>query len=756
MRAVVAVAVAAMGVLGAAGVARADDGLTMASDTTYEYVPDAVVVRVTAEVTVQNVTTDRRQGNVINRIYYDGVSMAVPLNALNVAAASNGAQLTVDLSPLNDDFARAVVRFPNLFSGQRRTITVTFDLPGDAPRTKSFVRVNPAYASFAAFGEGDPGQVTVRIVVPVGFDVETLGNDVSSAVVGDKHVYTAEAIAEPNQWYVGVSARNDAALDVKELDIGGRALKISSWPGDAEWTAFVEKNLTDGLPALEKLIGQPWPITARLSIVEASTPYLRGYAGWFLPLENKIEVGEELDDRTLLHELSHAWFNRDLFTARWMDEGLAEEVSARAMAALGEELPAPEPVDEASPNAVELESWAAPRSRTSDDDSETWGYNASFSVMRALTDEIGMDGMARAIDGAANDKAAYHVGTGEPAKVAGGDDWRRFLDLLEEAGGSTKATELFRRYVVTDEQQQELDERAAARTSFAALRDAGGEWLVPAGVVDAMNAWRFARAAPMVEAATKVLETRDALATTAGSAGLTVPIGDESAYEGADTPGALEAITAHMVRQSGSIATIETARSRVAAPRNRAQRLGLKGKNPEAELQAAEAAFAADDAAGVDAATARAVALIDGAEAIGREQIRKRNQTYAIIGGSGALLLLGGGTTLGLGRRRRTRRRRAAAAAAQARAHAEAIAPLTPSWPPATADGHGPTSVDAPEPAPAAAFEPPPPAAMPPPPPPPPPPAVPPTMVAPAWHPPVAGDAPPASPSLPPPPPPPT
>lgn len=339
-------------------------------------------MRVTEEVTLQNVTTDQRVGTTINRLYFSALTLAVPSSSAAEVAERNGTALGVALSSFNERFTKAVVTFPNLFSVQQRVITVSYEMPGDAPRSKSFTRVNPAYASFTAYGEGDPGQVSVRVIVPQGFDVDTLGNDVASAVVGDRHVYTASAISSPDTWYVAVSARNDAALDVHDVDVGDRKVSVAAWPGDAEWSAFVEKNLTDGLPALEK----------RLSIVEASTPYLYGYAGWFLPLQNKIEVGEDLDDRTLLHELSLAWFNRDLFDARWINEGPAEELSARALAELGGKLDDPEVVHLDSSNAVALESWSAPRSRTSDDDSEHWGYNASFHVMRRLTTEIAMDG----------------------------------------------------------------------------------------------------------------------------------------------------------------------------------------------------------------------------------------------------------------------------------------------------------------------------------------------------------------------------
>lgn len=155
-------------------------------------------MRVTEEITLRNVTTDQRVGTTINRLYFSALTLAVPSSSAAVVAERNGTALGVALSSFNERFTKAVVTFPNLFSGQQRVITVTYEMPGDAPRSKSLARVNPAYASFTAYGEGDPGQVSVRVIVPQGFDVDTLGNDVASAVVGDRHVYTASAISSPD------------------------------------------------------------------------------------------------------------------------------------------------------------------------------------------------------------------------------------------------------------------------------------------------------------------------------------------------------------------------------------------------------------------------------------------------------------------------------------------------------------------------------------------------------------------------------
>ena len=76
-----------------------------------------------------------------------------------------------------------------------------------------------------------------------------------------------------------------------------------------------------------------------------------------------IEVGEDLDSHTMLHELSHAWFNHSAIAERWLSEGLADEIGARAVAALGDPLPRPDDYDivgQIDRSDFDLNSWSQP------------------------------------------------------------------------------------------------------------------------------------------------------------------------------------------------------------------------------------------------------------------------------------------------------------------------------------------------------------------------------------------------------------
>lgn len=640
-------------VAGAAAPARADEGLTLSTDSTYAFDPPASAVHVRVRADVANVTTDRREGNVLKRLYYTSVTLPLPAGAVDVRATADDRPVEVTVTPVSDRVARAEVPLgPNLFAGQRRTVVVEYDLRGAPPRDPAFTRVNPAYASFVAYGSGDPGAVTVRVTVPAGFDVETLGDDVAMRVEGGTLVYEAIGIAAPDRWFVGISARDDGALVRTDVSVGDRLMAVESWPGDDEWAAFVRRNLDGGVPALERLIGRPWPLTARLSIVETVTPYLRGYAGWFLVRQNKIEVGEDLDDRTLLHELSHAWFNRDLFDARWVNEGMAEEFSARALGELGLPVPTPDEVDTASANRVTLEAWSSPGRRDDADDVEAWAYNASWSVVHRLVAEIGVERMAAVIAAADQGTQAYTPGADSTATTT---DWRRLLDLLSEIGGSQTAEDLFRRYVVRESDLDDLDARAAARQRAVALAAAGGEWAAPAGIDRSLEAWDFAAVGRLADDATAVLAQRDRLAAAASAASLT-PVSSEADYEAATAD--LSGVTSALARRQASVDTIVAARQRVARPRSFVERVGLLGRTPQDELDLAAAAFTTDDTAVADAAAARAVALVDTADDLGRQRV-----TRAGAGAAGGLVLLVGGTVLGVRRRRRRRRRHEAVVA---------------------------------------------------------------------------------------------
>ena len=136
---------------------------------------------------------------------------------------------------------------------------------------------------------------------------------------------------------------------------------------------------------------------------------------------------------------------------------------------------------------------------------EDYGYDASWQLLERLHTEIGDDGM-RAVIRAAEAETIPYVGVGEPEPLPGDADWHRFLDLLEEVGGSKTATDLFTTWVVEPTEQSALQARASARQAYASLLDEGNGWLPPILVRSPMAKWDWATARVRIADAQAVLD----------------------------------------------------------------------------------------------------------------------------------------------------------------------------------------------------------------------------------------------------------
>jgi hypothetical protein len=598
--------------------AAADEGLTLSASTTYTLQPKKHVVRVVTDLTATNNKADTTSGGIVTRYFYQGARLAIQAEARNLRATAGGARLTATVKPA-DGYAILEVRFRSgLFYQQVLKIRVTFDLPGGAPRSKSDIRVGTAFATFIAWAFGDSG--SVRIVVPAGFEAETTGAELKRAASGGATVFSATGISDVGAWYAVVNADRKAGLTDDRIDLpGGEHFIIRAWPEDAEWRKQVSALLRDGMPELVTLIGLDWPVAADLDVFEVHTPLLEGYAGVFFENQDKIEISEDLDDLTILHEASHAWFNGDLFSGRWLSEGFADTYAARALDALGDGGWVPDKVSPTDAAAVPLADWVHPGRITDTDTSarETYGYEASWTVIRSLVSEIGIDGMQAVLQAAKNHQIAY-VGAVEPEKVGGPVDWQRFLDLLEEAGGSTTADDVFRRWVVAAADRELLDVRAAARTAYHGLAATGGDWLPPAYVRIPMSSWDFAEAERRIPTAAAVLTSRDQIVAVLAPSGIDAPTGLRTAYESATT--GMDAAQATADAELVAARALVAATTAADAPRDTLVTIGLIGATPDADLAAALTAFQS----GVPDAAGRAQAvttLFDGAAAVGQGRI---------------------------------------------------------------------------------------------------------------------------------------
>jgi hypothetical protein len=660
--------------------AAAGDALSISGATTYTVVPAKHVVRVVLDLTATNNKPDMSSGGIVTRYFYQSARVAIQAEARNVRATAGGARLSATVKAA-DGYAILEVRFRSgLFYHQSIKVRIAFDLPGGAPRSASDIRVGTAFATFVAWAFGDTG--SVRIVVPAGFDAATTGSVLSKGTSGGSTVFSASAISDVGAWYAVVNADRQAGLTSDRIDLpGGEHFIIRAWPEDAEWRKRVSALLTDGLPELVALIGLDWPVAADLGVFEVHTPLLEGYAGVFFENQDKIEISEDLDDLTIIHEASHAWFNGNLFSGRWLNEGFADAYAARTLDAIGSGGFVPDKVSPTDAAFVPLAEWTHP-GRINDAATsarEHYGYEASWTVIRSLVSEIGVEGM-QAVLRAAKDGDIAYVGAVEPEKVGGPVDWQRFLDLLDEAGGSTTADELFRRWVVGAADAARLDERAAARTAYHELTVAGGDWLPPAFIRSPMSSWDFADAQQRIPAAAAVLRTRDEIVAVLANSGVDAPTDLRAAYETATT--GMDAAQATADTELIASRALVAAGAAVDRPRDAIASIGLIGATPDADLAAAKVAFqqgAPDAAARADAVTA----LIGGAAGIGEGRVALGAAVLIVL----ALVLLAAMVIV----RRRRAIARAALAAGPASYATLANQSAVTAQPPAARPADGPT-----------------------------------------------------------------
>ena len=515
--------------------AATDDGLALTSATTYTLVPDKSLVHVVIALTAKNTKPDLvRQtpsGTLTTRYFFESATIGVQPEATAVAASFGKQHLATTLAP-DDGFSRLTVAFPaDLYFGQTETVSVAFDLPGGAPRSESAIRVGSAFATFSAWAFGDGGDV--QVVVPGGYDVTATGSPTQKSVAAGVSTVSATGIDDATDWYATIVADRQDALTSDRLDLpGGEHLVIRAWPEDTEWQTRVTGLLRTGLPELVDKLGLDWPVTGDIEVTEVHTPLLEGYAGIFHTDERLIEISEDLDELTILHEASHAWFNENLFVGRWIDEGLADEYASRVLDEVSNGGLGPDPVSPTDAEAVRLNDWTFP-GRIADEATrarETYGYDAAWTAVRALVADAGEAGMRDVLGAASRHETAY-VGAGPAEKVADAADWRRLLDLLDERGGATRADATFRRWVVTDDQAKVLDERAAARAAYTELVAVGDGWLPGWVVRKPMGDWDFATATAAIDEADAVLATRRQIEEAAGRLGPPPPPTLKTAYE---------------------------------------------------------------------------------------------------------------------------------------------------------------------------------------------------------------------------------
>lgn len=512
------------------------NGLEERSVNSFELDPSRGVVRVTIDISLRNVTTDSVDGNVVRRTFFDNYAVAVPRGAENIVATRDGSVLAGQLVSDPDSPAFSAYRFPlgsQLFSGESATLQVTYDHFGAPPRDPVPWRVNEAYAGFVAFGLGDDGLVTVRVSQPAGYEfddsTDLTGFEAAAPDALGTIVHTRAGLDADTRFTVGMA--NDDRLASRALTVGDAEIELRAWPDDPEWAEFAAATVERGIPALEDLIGSPWPIEDRLDVRETVEPNLRGYAGWLDREINEIAVGEQLDADTLYHELSHAWINGTVSTERWLTEGLAQVYAAELVRRDGGAAREPTPPAVDAPGALPLTEWSSDV-EVSDRDTEEYGYSSSFWVVDAVVDEIGLDRTRDVVNALRDGVSAYEPDTAGRRPAA---DWQRVYDAIVEIGGAGTARDVFQARVVDPDGAAQIELRDRSATEVAELGARSAPWSIPVGVRHRLEQWELDDVATAVVAADAVLERRAELESIEAAVGVDEPDLAAAAYADAPT-----------------------------------------------------------------------------------------------------------------------------------------------------------------------------------------------------------------------------
>ena len=634
---VAAVLVAAAALLqGAAAqpVEAAQSGLSFTSIGTWVPDPAAGRVYVVLRVTAVSHTVDSD----LRHYYYAGLQLTLPPSSAGFAATDdNGQALPVSVKASTPYGVVVSVGFAQrLYSGQRGSFELNFDVVDSGGSTDRDLHIGQDILSFpvSAFGSpGTPGS-SVTVVFPAGFAVQEQFGDLTSTTdsLGET-VFSSGSVPDAtavNAWFTASKSVPASDFSVRYTTVGPLQVTLRYWSDDPGWADQVERILQSGYPVLRDHIGLGDPTATSLTVEEATTQGIGGLSGEYDQSNGLVKISYFADPIVILHEVAHMWFNGDLTSDRWIDEGFASFYAEQTVLQLGLADHAPGLNDALMRAAIPLNDWTeagGPGSAT-----EAYLYGSSLEAAREIARIAGLDGLRQVWVQARAGQAAYgrpHAQASEPP-AGGVMDWRRLLDYLEQTTGKSY-TAIWRRWVVASSQTPLLEQRDAALTDYRDTQALTGGWDLPPDVRQALGSWQFDQAQALLRQVREILGLRQEIAAAAPSEGTIPPPTLQSTFETFGT----SAAAAEAARELNVLSELAAARQAQADNRGAARAVGLLGTDPDAELAAARKAFAEGD-------NDRAASLANSARsawagAAGTGQIRILGTA---AGTAGALLLL--------------------------------------------------------------------------------------------------------------------
>jgi hypothetical protein len=618
----------------------AQTGLSYVSTAVWTVDPAVARVHVALEVTA----TSHAQDSNGRRYFFTGLVMSLPPSTAAFAATDDqGKPMPVTiLTTVPSGVVVNVALRQKLYSGQSVTFGLTFDVVDSGGSTDRDLRIGQDALSFpiSAFGsQGTPGS-SVTVIFPPGFVVqEPIGILTSSVDSTGRTIFRSGTIADStalSAWFTASQSAPTTNFLISHVEMGPIAVTLRYWADDPGWALQVGGILASGYPILRGLIGLGDPAVRTLTVEEATTRGIGGFSGEYDPVSSTVKVSYFADPVVILHEAAHMWFNGDLASDRWINEGFASFYAEQAVDTLGlpDRSPAISPALLSA--ATPLNYWT--EAGTPGTATEAYLYGASLQAAREMANTAGIGGLRDIWAMAVAHTPAYGRsagnGPGDPANapgftVSGPTDWTRLLDYLEQTTGRS-FTAIWRHWVVTPLQTSLLDARDAARAQYQDAESLAG-WDLPPDIRQAMSGWDFGAARGLLDKVPAIVSYREQIGAQARSEGTAAPAALATAFETVGTNAALDEARSEL----DALASLASARQAQIDFHGAAGAVGLLGEDPSTELVAARKAFSDGDSAQAGRLAELARTAWAGATGVG--QIRIIGTASGI---AGVLLLL--------------------------------------------------------------------------------------------------------------------
>jgi hypothetical protein len=581
-------------------VAMAADGLTETATTTYQVLPATNVVHVTIALAEKNTKKNTSCGAYCTtRYYWNETSVAVEVEAGPLKASSNAGGVSTSLNKSTTYYKIYDVHYPAVYYGQTRTVTISYDIPA-GPGAPGGFRALQAYAHVCMIGNGyDSG--AVQVVLPKNLDpIVTLGNLPNRTTPGDTVVLSSGSVTDVYDSYWCVAAQDDTKFTSAPVTAGTASFTVQAWPEDMAWAGKVSADLTAEVNALTDLTGLTLP-AGPISIQETADSGSGGAVGWYDSDTKTVTVSESPDKAAILNSLARIWFNDQLFTDTWAEEGFAaySEKAAGAAAYTACKAPGAWP----GSGSPDLTKWGnpGPSSSSSTGNVADYQYAASCYIITTLAEAMGPESFKAVVAAAVAGNNAYPGSDpNEKAPTASAlITSKKLLDLIDERGmvpagvkDLDQAQDLMARYGVFSDTTL-LEARSKARATYHGLADAAGKWALPAAVRNAMATWDFATATTAMETTQQILDLRKGIES--GIPGFSLDGSDlQKKFEAAQTQADLDAVLALFKTAGDAGEKVAEAAKLHDGGRNPIEMIGLIGVDTNGPLDAAKTALAAD------------------------------------------------------------------------------------------------------------------------------------------------------------------